>query len=133
MAQAVADVTASLLDSLDPVVEIELAARVDIAAAQADALAVDAGEIRLAADPAAVAAIQRVVPDVELPIGRRVDRGDEVTHAVGDIHEILVGADAVHHRQEIIGDLPGGRVVRLLGGQAPATVSEADHAALGLG
>ena len=74
VALAVGDVGAALLDPLDPAVEVELAVvELDVDPAQADALAVDAGEVGLAADPAAVAAVERVIPDVQLPDGRRVD------------------------------------------------------------
>src|SRR5881628_1709237 len=103
MTQAVTDVTASSLDSFDPVVEIQFAVEVNIAATQADALAVDTREVGLAADTCAIAAIQGVVPDIELPIRWRIDRRDEVAGAVGDVHEVFIGADAVHHRQDVIG------------------------------
>ncbi len=74
MAAAVADIRPALLDPLAPAVEIELAVgQLDVDPAQADALAVDAGEVGLAADPGPIAAIERVIPDVELPGGGRVD------------------------------------------------------------
>ena len=74
MALAVGDVRPALLDPLAPAVEVELAVvELDVDPAQADALAVDAGEVGLAADLGAVAAVERVVPDVQLPGGRRVD------------------------------------------------------------
>ena len=76
--------------------KFELAVQVDVAAAQADALAVDAGEIGLAADPAAVAAVERVIPHVQFPHGRRVHRRDEVAQVVRHVHDVFVGADAVH-------------------------------------
>ena len=68
VAPAVADVGPAFLDPLAPAVEIEPAVvELDVDPAQSHALAVDAGEIGLAADPRAEAAIERVIPDVELP------------------------------------------------------------------
>src|SRR5262249_50019783 len=132
VAFAVADVTAAVLDPFGPGVEIKLAVEMDVAAAQADALAVDAREIGLAANAAAVAAVQRVIPDVQLPNRRRVHGGDETAGIVRDIHEILVGADARHARHHVVGQLAnvGAALGRL---QAPAAVRETDDAALRLG
>src|SRR5262249_51628915 len=121
MALAVADVAAALLDALGPGIEVELAVQVDVATAQADALAVDAGEVRLATDARAVAAVEGVVPGIQLPDRRRVYRRDEVAHAVGHVHQVLVGADAVHRRHRVAGQVPGWADV-----EAPAAVRKAD-------
>src|SRR5262249_33548002 len=119
---------AAVLDALHPVVEHQLFAQVDVTAADPDALAVDAREVGLAADAAGVAAVQRVVPDVQLPDRRRVHRGDEVAHAVADVHDVLGGADAVHGRHDVVGQLARAADV-----QPPAAVGEADDGALALG
>ena len=99
VALAVGDVGPALLDPLAPAVEVELAVgELDVDPAQADALAVDAGEVGLAADLGPVAAVERVVPDVELPGGRRVDARDEIDRVVDHVDDVLVGADAVERR-----------------------------------
>lgn len=68
VAPAVADIKPAFLDPLAPAVEIEPAIiQLDVDPAQSHALAVDAGEIGLAADPRAEAAVERVIPVVELP------------------------------------------------------------------
>ena len=105
---------AALLDSFRPVIEIELAVEVDVAAAHADAVIVYAREICLTADPATVAAIQGVVPDVQFPDRRRIHGADEITSIVGDVNQVFVGADAVHPRHDVIGKLVGRWVVGLL-------------------
>ena len=56
----------------------EAAVKFDIGAAEADALAVDAGEIGLTADAGAEAGVEGVVPDVELPGMRGIDCGQEI-------------------------------------------------------
>ncbi len=99
VAVAVADIRPALLDPLAPLVEVELAVvELDVDPAQADALAVDAGEVGLAADLGPVAAVERVIPDVELPRGRRVDARDEVDRVVDHVDDVFVGADAVERR-----------------------------------
>ncbi len=111
----------------DPGVEVErlvLRPELHVAAAQADALAVDAGEIGLAADAAGVAAVERVIPDVQLPDDGRIDRRDEVAGVVHDVDDVLVGADAVERRHLVGRQLVAGDL------QAPAAVREADDAAL---
>src|SRR6266478_1278566 len=50
-------------------------------ATQAHLIAIDARKIGLAAQPRGHAAVERVIPDVQLPHGRRIDRGDKVAHA----------------------------------------------------
>ena len=75
----------------------------DIGTAQPDALAVDAGEIGLAADAALIAAVERVVPDVQLPEDRRIDRRNEIAHVVNDVDDVFIGADAVEPRHFEVG------------------------------
>src|SRR5262249_35574619 len=111
-----------------PGLEIELAVEVDVAAAQAHTLAVDAWKIRLSTDPAAEAAVERVIPDVQLPDRRRIHRRDEVAGVVGDVHEVIVGHDAAHGRNDVVGQFAGWPGI-----EAPAAVCEANHSALGLG
>src|SRR5262249_14858588 len=112
-------------DPLAPAVEVELAVvELDVDPAQAHALTVNAREVRLAADPGPVAAVERVVPDVELPGGRRVDRRDEVDHIVHHVDDIFVRADAVERGYLI------AREVGILDLQAPPRVREADDATL---
>src|SRR5262249_38762012 len=74
VALAVADVAAPLLDALGPVLEAQLARHVHVTAPDPHALAIDAGEVRLPADATAVADVQRVIPDVQLPDRGRVHR-----------------------------------------------------------
>src|SRR4029450_11509622 len=62
---------------------------------QAKLVAINAREVGLATDPRRHAAVQRVIPDVEFPHGRRIDGRNEVAHAVHGIDDELVGADAV--------------------------------------
>src|SRR6266478_6988821 len=128
MALAVADIGPAQLDSLGPSVEIELTVEVHIAPAQADALAINARKIGLAANPAAVAAIERVIPDVQLVNRRRVHGGDEVAHAVRNVDQVLIGADAVHRGHDIVGQFSRRADVK-----APAAVSEADDGPLPFG
>ena len=84
-----------------------VAVELHVRPAQADALAVDAGEVGLAADPAAVAAVERVIPDVQFPGGRRVDRRDEVDRVVDHVDDVFVGADAVERRDLVVRQLVG--------------------------
>ena len=84
------------------------------------------GKVGLAADLGPIAAVERVIPDVELPRGRGVDGRDEVDRVVHHVDDVLVGADAVERR-----DLVGGKLV--VGDlEAPARMREADDAALRL-
>ena len=74
MAAAIADIRPALLDSFTPCVKIELAVgQLDVNAPQADAFAVDAGEVGLAGNLGPIPAIERVIPDIELPGSRRID------------------------------------------------------------
>src|SRR5262249_27258148 len=72
VALAVAHITAALFNALGPVLKVEFSLQMDVTASQADPFAIDARKIGLAADSAAVTAIQRVIPDVQLPHRRRV-------------------------------------------------------------
>ena len=77
MALAVRRIVAALAQSRDPVVVVELRLP-DIAAAQPDALAIDARKIGLAADARSIADVQRVIPDIQFPGIRRVDGRDDI-------------------------------------------------------
>ncbi len=127
MASAVGDIGSAELHAFAPLVEIELAfGKLDIDAAEPDALAVDAGKIGLAADPGAIAAVERVVPDVELPGGGRVDGRDEVDGVMHHVDDVFVGADAVKLGHFVAGKLLVGDL------QPPARVRKAHDAALRL-
>ena len=107
VAVAVGDVGPALLDPFAPLVEVELAVgELDVNPAQADALAVDAGKVGLAAELGPVAAVERVIPDVELPGSGRVDARDEIDRVVHHVDDVFVGADAVERR-----DLVGRQLV----------------------
>ena len=67
VARAVADVVAARADAFAPVVVSRACRQLHVAAAEADALAVDARKIRLAADARAEAGVERVIPDVQFP------------------------------------------------------------------
>src|SRR5208337_1037728 len=91
VAAAVADVGPAFLGALAPAVEIEPAVvELDVDAPQADALAVNAGKIGLAADPRAKAAVQGVIPDVELPGNWRVHRRQDIDRAVHHVHDVFI-------------------------------------------
>ena len=127
MAAAVADIGPALLDPFAPGVEVELAVgELDIHAAEPHALAVNAREVGLAGDLGPVPAVERVVPDIELPGGRGVDGRDEIDRVVDHVDDVLVGADAVERR-----DLVGRKLV--VGNlEAPPRVREADDGPLRL-
>lgn len=76
MAQPIAAITATVADSVDPVVEVERLVLVElhVDAAEANFVTVDAREVGLAGDPRSEAGVERVVPDVEFPDRRRIDR-----------------------------------------------------------
>ena len=71
---AVAISTSALADSFAPTVVIEFPIQFNVGPAQSDALPVNAGEVGLAADPRAETDIQSVIPDVQFPDVRRVNR-----------------------------------------------------------
>ena len=131
------DIIASGSDSLAPVFIRPAFWELHIATSQTHALAVDAGEIGLAAYAGAVAGIERVVPNVQLPRIGRVDganevyRGHEFTiwtrHVVGHVHDVFVGTDAAEGWDLLSGQL--GRVEL----QSPAAVRRAGEGSLGLG
>ncbi len=137
MRAAVADVVTSLADAFAPGVKGQLAIELDVGAAEADPLAVDAREIGLAADAGAEAAVQGVVPDVEFPRVGGVDGGDEIDgwnlfavrslDGVGDVHDVLVGADPIVGRDLVVGEF----VAR--DAEPPARVGRPHHRALLLG
>ena len=105
VAAAVADVIASRANSFAPFVVGEFAIDFDIAAAQPDALAIDTGEVGLAADAGAIADVESVIPDVELPDHRSVYGGNEINRRnevafrsfdeMSDIDNVFICADAI--------------------------------------
>src|SRR5205807_7860642 len=107
VALAVRDVGAAVAYAPHPRVVVEPPRHLNIRAAHADAVGVDAGEVRLAADARAEAAVERVIPDVQLPRGGRVGGGDEVHHALGHVNDVLVRADAVEGRHLVVRQLVG--------------------------
>ena len=75
MATAITDIRPPLLDPFTPGVKIELAVReLDVDTPQTDPLAVNARKVGLPGNLASVPTVERVIPDVELPGRRRVDR-----------------------------------------------------------
>ena len=79
-----------------PLVEVELAfGELDVHAAQTNFFTVDAWEVGLAANLGSIAAVERVIPDIELPGGWRVDARNKVDGVVHDVDDVFVGADAV--------------------------------------
>src|SRR5262249_19093955 len=121
----------------------------DVDAAEADFVAIDAGKIGLATDSRGHAAVQRVIPGVQLPDSGCIDGGNEIAHAVDRIDDELVSPNAIEGRHRIVGQFVGGPPARSAGtrrvadagqplaagtisgqGEAPAAVREADDAAL---
>ena len=115
MTLAVADVVAAESNAFAPGVILELAIELHVAATEADLLAVDAGEVGLAADARAESGVERVIPDVQLPGVRRVDGGHEIDgrhelairagNLVSDVHDVFIRADAVELRQAVVREL----------------------------
>ena len=113
MTFAVADVIASVPNPFAPFVVVQLPVQVHIAAAQPDFFAVDAGEIRLPANPGAEPRIERVVPDVEFPRVRRIHGRNEIHrwnqlavgpgNLMGDVHDVFVGSNPIESGHSIIG------------------------------
>ena len=95
---AVAHVAAAARQALDPlrVVDPRRLPQLDVAAPLTHARAAHAREVGLAARLDVRPAVQQVVPGVPLADPSRVHRADEVGQAVGDGHEDLLRADAVH-------------------------------------
>ena len=136
VAAAVADVVAPGADAFAPVVVSQSAVEFDVRAAKADAFAVYAGEVGLAADARAETAVECVIPNVQFPNRRRIDHREEVHgrnrlavragNHVGDIGDVFVGADAVE-RRHLVGWQ--GRAGLL---EPPAGMCRADERALAL-
>src|SRR5262249_47785615 len=115
------------LDSFAPLVEVELAfGQPHVDSAQANLFTIDTGEIGFATDLGSIAAVQRVVPDVELPGGWCVDAGDEIDGVMHDVDNVFVGADAVVWGHVVAGQL------EVVGFEPPTRMREADDAALRL-
>ena len=105
MRRAVADITFAAAEGFDPAVVVEPAVEFHIHAANANALAGHAREVRLTAGDDRDAAVQDVIPDVPLGLAGRVHRGDEIHralrlpvgsgHLVSDLNNELVRADAI--------------------------------------
>ena len=131
VAAAVAAITPPVFDAQNPGIKIQLFAfgNFDINPAEADFVAVDAGEIRLAADLRPEAAIQRVIPDVEFPDARRIDGGDEIAHIMGDGDDVLVRPDAVELGHRVIGQLVRGAAVPAAGRVGDSSQTAANHRA----
>src|SRR6187551_3763213 len=111
MAGAIAHIATAFANSLAPVFINKLAGCLHIDAPHADSLAGNTGEIGLTAGPHPEAAIERVIPHVELLLAIGVHRGDEVDggdrlaigtrYFVRDIDDVFVGTDAVVLRNGI--------------------------------
>src|SRR5262245_38559496 len=125
VALAVRNVSAPVAHAFDPTVVAQLI-ELDITAAQAHALAINAGEIGLAADARTEAGVERVIPDVQLPRRWRVDGRNEIYGVMRHVDNVFVRADAVEPRQFVIGQ---GGALRL---QPPTRVREAGDRALTL-
>jgi hypothetical protein len=105
VAAAVSHVGPPVGDAFTPGVIVELSVELYIGASQPYALAVDAGEVGLAAGTRAKPAVERVIPHVELIGIRRIGQRYKVDgrhrsavgsfDGVGDVDDILVGADTV--------------------------------------
>ena len=129
---SVADIIASGPDALAPVLIRPALGQLHIAAPQSDPLAVDARKVGLTADARAIAGVEGVVPDVQLPRIRRVDSADEIHRghrlAIGAGYLMRhVGSDPAERR-----DLAGGQLGRVEL-EAPTTVGRAGEGPLGLG
>ena len=99
MAFSVCHIAATVLDAFDVAVKVEgVVVEFDVEPAQSDAFPIDAGEVGFATDSGAKTTVEGVVPDVEFPVDRRVDGGDEVNRIVGHVHDVLVGPDAIEAR-----------------------------------
>ena len=99
MALAVRHVAAAVAQAGQPLLVRQAALDGAVGPSQADAAVVDARKIGLAADAGAQPDVQGVIPDAQLRHRRRIDGRDEVHGIrVGDIDDVLVGADAVEGR-----------------------------------
>src|SRR5262249_26088959 len=97
VAQPIAAITASVAQAIHPAVVVQrlILIEFDIRPSQADLVAVDAGEVGLTADAAGIAAIERVIPDVQFPDAGRVDGRDKVAGVVHDVDDVFVGPNAI--------------------------------------
>ena len=113
MTQPFAAVAATMLESLAPDIEVERLVfwQLDIDAAQPDLVAIETGEVGLAAEASPHAAVEYVVPDVEFPNHRRIDRRDEVTHAERASHDELIRSDPVERGRASSGRVSAQRPV----------------------
>src|SRR5690606_8108773 len=119
MAHAVTGVAAPGFDAVAPRIEIELRSgrKLYVASSESDALAVDAGKIGFAADARADAAIEHMIPYIQLPDGGGIDGGNKIALAGGTGDDEFVGADSVERRHRVVGKRvgrasgPAGRVV----------------------
>src|SRR5688572_9088844 len=103
MAAPIPRIQPALPNALHPIVIIELAFQLYIAAAQTYSLAVNAWKIRLATDAGAITHVERVIPDIQLPWVRRIRHGKKVhcwhelavraRNLVSNVHDIFIGAN----------------------------------------
>src|SRR5262249_55897799 len=124
MRKTVRDIRTTAANAVAPAV-IGQRRKLDVGPAAADALVCDAWEVCFARDARTEAAVERVIPDVQLVGIRCVAGGDEVDGIVRDVDDELVRADAVKRRYLESGQFPRLRL------EAPAAVREPDHRALG--
>src|SRR5262249_4609677 len=89
MTFAIRHIRAATANAVHPGVKSQLIVEFDIATSQTDSLAVDAGEIGLAADAGAETAIERVIPDVEFPYRRRIYGRNEVNRAMRNVRDVF--------------------------------------------
>src|ERR1700761_1873480 len=104
MATAIGNIGCSSMNRLYVTVIGKGALNFGIGAPLADAAVIDTGKVRLAGQPGAKADVQGVIPDVQLPYVRSVPCRDEVDGiGVGDIDDVLIGADAVEAWDFVVG------------------------------
>ena len=137
MTSTIPDIIPSGANPFAPRVIIERPVQMDVTPAKPDSFAVDAGKVGFAADPGSETAIQRVIPDVQLPDVGRVDGADEVhrrdlfpvrpRHGVSHVDDVFVGANAVEGRDDEVWELRGFHL------QTPTAVGRAANGALLLG
>jgi len=70
---------------------------------QAHPLTIDTGEVGLTANPRRKTAVQRVIPDVQLPNERGIHGRDEIARVVCHIDDVLIGANSVECRHVVRG------------------------------
>src|ERR1043166_499701 len=111
MAAAIADIIASLSNAFAPGIEIEFIVELYVRAAEADALAVDAWKIGLAANARAEADVESLIPHVQFQNVRRGHQGKQIYgwngfavgpfDLVGDINDVFVCANAIKRRDVV--------------------------------